>query len=34
VGGLTIQADGRLLVAGTTTVQQSFAFFVSRYLGA
>jgi uncharacterized delta-60 repeat protein len=34
VGGLALQADGRLLVAGTTAVQQSFGFFVSRYLGA
>jgi uncharacterized delta-60 repeat protein len=33
VGGLEVQADGRLLVAGTTAVQQSFGFFVSRYLG-
>jgi uncharacterized delta-60 repeat protein len=33
VGGLALQADGRLLVAGTTAVQQSFGFFVSRYLG-
>ena len=34
VGGLELQADGRLLVAGTTAVQQSFGFFVSRYLGS
>jgi uncharacterized delta-60 repeat protein len=34
VGGLALQADGRLLVAGTTAVQQSFGFFVSRYLGS
>jgi uncharacterized delta-60 repeat protein len=34
VGGLAIQADGRLVVAGTTAVQQSFGFFVSRYLGS
>jgi uncharacterized delta-60 repeat protein len=33
VGGLALQADGRLVVAGTTAVQQSFGFFVSRYLG-
>jgi uncharacterized delta-60 repeat protein len=33
VGGLTLQADGRLVVAGTTAVSQSFGFFVSRYLG-
>ena len=32
VGGVELQADGRLLVAGTTAVQQSFGFFVSRYL--
>jgi uncharacterized delta-60 repeat protein len=32
VGGLALQADGRLVVAGTTAVQQSFGFFVSRYL--
>jgi uncharacterized delta-60 repeat protein len=34
VGGLALQADGRLVVAGTTAVSQSFGFFVSRYLGA
>jgi len=34
VGGLELQADGRLVVAGTTSVSQSFGFFVSRYLGA
>jgi uncharacterized delta-60 repeat protein len=33
VGGLALQADGRLVVAGTTAVPQSFGFFVSRYLG-
>jgi len=32
VGGLELQADGRLVVAGTTAVSQSFGFFVSRYL--
>jgi uncharacterized delta-60 repeat protein len=32
VGGLALQADGRLLVAGTTAVSQSFGFFMSRYL--
>jgi hypothetical protein len=34
VGGLELQADGRLVVAGTTAVSQSFGFFVSRYLAA
>lgn len=34
VGGLELQADGRLLVAGTTAISQSFGFFVSRYLGS
>jgi uncharacterized delta-60 repeat protein len=34
VGGLALQADGRLVVAGTTAVQQSFGFFVARYLDA
>jgi uncharacterized delta-60 repeat protein len=34
VGGLALQADGRVVVAGTTAVSQSFGFFVSRYLGA
>jgi uncharacterized delta-60 repeat protein len=34
VGGLELQADGRLVVAGTTAISQSFGFFVSRYLGA
>jgi uncharacterized delta-60 repeat protein len=34
VGGLALQPDGRLVVAGTTAVSQSFGFFVSRYLGA
>jgi hypothetical protein len=34
VGGLALQADRRLLVAGTTAVQQSFGFFMSRYLGS
>jgi uncharacterized delta-60 repeat protein len=33
VGGLALQADGRLVVAGTAAVSQSFGFFVSRYLG-
>ena len=33
VGGLKLQADGKLVVAGTAAVSQSFAFFVSRYLG-
>lgn len=34
VGGLKFQADGRLVVAGTAAVSQSFGFFVSRYLGS
>ena len=34
VGGLELQADGRLVVAGTTAISQSFGFFVSRYLDA
>jgi uncharacterized delta-60 repeat protein len=34
VGALALQADGRLVVAGTTAVPQSFGFFVSRYLSA
>jgi len=34
VGGLALQGDGRLVVAGTTAVSQSFGFFVSRYLSA
>ncbi len=34
VGGLELQADGRLVVAGTTAISQIFGFFVSRYLGA
>lgn len=34
VGGLALQADGRLVVTGTTAVSQSFGFFVSRYLSA
>jgi uncharacterized delta-60 repeat protein len=34
VGGLALQADGRVVVAGTTAVSQSFGFFVSRYLSA
>jgi uncharacterized delta-60 repeat protein len=34
VGGLELQADGRLVVAGTTAISQGFGFFVSRYLGA
>jgi hypothetical protein len=34
VGGLALQADGRLLVAGTTVVSQSIGFFVARYLSA
>ena len=32
VGGSALQPDGRLLVAGTTAVSQSFGFFISRYL--
>jgi hypothetical protein len=34
VGGLKRQADGRLVVAGTAAVSQSFGFFVSRHLSA
>jgi len=34
VGGLALQADGRLVVAGTTAVSQSFGFFASRYLSS
>jgi uncharacterized delta-60 repeat protein len=33
VGGLALQPDGRILVAGTAAVNLSFGFFVSRYLG-
>jgi uncharacterized delta-60 repeat protein len=33
VGGLKLEADGRLVVAGTAAISQSFGFFVSRYLG-
>jgi uncharacterized delta-60 repeat protein len=33
VGGLKLQADGRLVVSGTAAVSQTFGFFVSRYLG-
>jgi len=32
VGGLAIQADGRLVATGTAAVTQSFGFFVSRLL--
>jgi uncharacterized delta-60 repeat protein len=31
VGGLALQPPGRLLVAGTAAVAQSFGFFVARY---
>jgi uncharacterized delta-60 repeat protein len=31
VGGLALGPGGRVLVAGTTAVAQSFGFFVSRY---
>ena len=34
VGGLELQADGRLVVAGTTAISQSFGFFASRYLSS
>jgi len=34
VGGLALQADGRLVVAGAVAVSQGFGFFVSRYLGS
>ncbi len=34
VGGLTLQADGRSVVAGAAAVSQGSGFFVSRFLGS